>query len=444
VNAVNLRGVSLVESAVADAGAQPHVVIIGGGFGGLYAAKALKRAPVRVMLLDRRNHHLFQPLLYQVATAALAAPDVAAPIRKILRRQKNATVLLGRAERIEAAARRVILDDGEIGYDYLIVAAGARHSYFGRDDWARFAPGLKTIDDAFEIRRRVLLAYERAEREADAQRRKELMTFIVVGGGPTGVELAGALAEIARHTLTRDFRNVDPKNARVVLLDAGERVLPPYLPRLSEKARRQLETLGVQVVTGAKVSGIDGHGVSIGAERIQAATVLWAAGVQAVGLGKTIGAPVDRAGRVLVEPDLSVPVHPELFVIGDMAAVKDTQGWVPGVAPAAIQMGRHAARMILARMQGRASTAFHYKDRGILATVGRSRAVAQFGKWGFSGFIAWSLWLWIHIFLLIGFRNRIVVMIEWFWAYITFQRSARIIMEEPAGRDELPGRQDAK
>jgi len=411
---------------------KPHVVIIGGGFGGLYAAKALKRAPVRVTLIDRRNHHLFQPLLYQVATAALAAPDIAAPIRKILRRQKNASVLLARADAIDVAGKRVMLDEGELAYDYLIVAAGATHSYFGNDQWAEYAPGLKTIDDAFDIRRRVLIAYERAERETSPTRRKELLTFVVVGGGPTGVELAGALAEIARNTLTRDFRNVDPQSARVVLLDAGDRLLPPYLPRLSLSAKHQLEGLGVQVVTGARVTNIDAQGVSIGAERIQAATVLWAAGVQSNPLGKSIGAPVDRAGRIQVEPDLSVPGQPNVFVVGDMAAVKHGEGMVPGVAPAAMQMGRYAAAAIVARIKGAQVKPFKYADKGSLATIGRSRAVAQFGNWGFSGILAWSFWLWLHVFFLIGFRNRVVVMLEWFWAYLTFQRSARIILDEPA------------
>lgn len=410
---------------------KPHVVIIGGGFGGLYAAKALKRAPLRVTLIDKRNHHVFQPLLYQVATAALAAPDIAAPIRKILRRQRNTTVILANATAVDVPGKRVILSDGEVAFDYLIVAAGATHSYFGHDEWQQHAPGLKTIDEAFEIRRRVLIAYEKAERETDAARRKELLTFVVVGGGPTGVELAGALAEIARNTLTRDFRNVDPQSARVVLLDAGDRLLPPYLPRLSESAKRQLEGLGVQVVTGSRVTAIDERGVSIGAERIQAATVLWAAGVQASPLGKSLGAPMDRAGRIQVEPDLSLPGQPHVFVIGDMAAVKWRDGLVPGVAPAAMQMGRYVARAIVARMAGKTVPPFAYADKGSLATIGRSRAVAQFGKWGFSGIVAWSLWLWLHIFFLIGFRNRIVVMIEWFWAYLTFQRSARIILEEP-------------
>ncbi len=415
-------------------GNQPHVVIIGGGFGGLYAAKALKRAPVRITLLDRRNHHVFQPLLYQVATAALAAPDIAAPIRKILRRQRNVTVMLANVESIDPTAKRVVLSDGEMHFDYLIVAAGAMHSYFGHDAWAEFAPGLKSIDDAFDIRRRVLIAYEKAERETDAQRRKELLTFVVVGGGPTGVELAGALAEIARNTLTRDFRNVDPQSARVVLLDAGDRLLMPYLPRLSQSAQRQLEGLGVQVVTGARVTAIDAMGVSIGPERIQAATVLWAAGVQSNPLGQSLGVPMDRAGRIQVQPDLSIPGHSNVFVIGDMAAVKWRDGMVPGVAPAAMQMGRFAARAIVARVTGGTLEPFFYVDKGSLATIGRSRAVAQFGKWGFSGIVAWSFWLWLHIFFLIGFRNRMVVLMEWFWAYLTFQRSARIILDDPHAR----------
>lgn len=417
-----------MQSAMAEQ--RPHVVIIGGGFAGLYAAKALKGAPVRVTLVDRRNHHLFQPLLYQVATAALAAPDIAAPIRKILRRQRNVTVQLAEAREIDTAGKRVLLDSGELAYDYLIVAAGATHSYFGHDEWAAHAPGLKTITDALDIRRRVLLAFEKAEHERDPAKRDELLTFAVVGGGPTGVELAGALGEIARRTLARDFRNVNPGSARVILLDASERVLPAYEPGLSDRARLQLEDLGVEIHTGVRVTGIDAQGVHTGDSILRAGTVLWAAGVQASPLGRSLGAEQDRVGRVIVEPDLSIPGRTEVFVVGDQAAVKHGEGWVPGVAPAAIQMGRHAAANIRRALKGQGSQAFAYHDKGMLATIGRSRAVAQLGRMKFSGWIAWMLWLVVHIFFLIGFRNRLAVMLDWLWAYLTFQRSARIILED--------------
>lgn len=417
-----------MQSAMAEQ--RPHVVIIGGGFAGLYAAKALKGAPVRVTLVDRRNHHLFQPLLYQVATAALAAPDIAAPIRKILRRQRNVTVQLAEAREIDTAGKRVLLDSGELAYDYLIVAAGATHSYFGHDEWAAHAPGLKTITDALDIRRRVLLAFEKAEHERDPAKRDELLTFAVVGGGPTGVELAGALGEIARRTLARDFRNVNPGSARVILLDASERVLPAYEPGLSDRARLQLEDLGVEIHTGVRVTGIDAQGVHTGDSILRAGTVLWAAGVQASPLGRSLGAEQDRVGRVIVEPDLSIPGRTEVFVVGDQAAVKHGEGWVPGVAPAAIQMGRHAAANIRRALKGQSSEAFAYHDKGMLATIGRSRAVAQLGRMKFSGWIAWMLWLVVHIFFLIGFRNRLAVMLDWLWAYLTFQRSARIILED--------------
>ncbi len=416
---------------------KPRVVIIGAGFGGIYAAREFHRAPVSVTLLDRRNHHLFQPLLYQVATAALAAPDIAAPIRRIMRRQRNAEVLLADAQTVDVQQRRVIVADGEqnghVDYDYLIVATGATHSYFGHDDWETLAPGLKTIDDAFEIRHRVLMAFERAERETDPEKLRRLTTFVVVGAGPTGVELAGALAEIAHRTLTRDFRRFDPARSRVILLDGAPRVLPPYPPELSESAKRQLEELMVEVRTNAMVTGIDTNGVQLGDERIEAATVLWSAGVQASPLGASLGAPLDRIGRVLVAPDLSVPGHPEVFVIGDLAAIRHGQGWVPGVAPAAIQMGRHAARNIRRAIAGKAALPFKYKDKGMLATIGRSRAVALLGKRRFSGMPAWLLWLGIHIFFLIGFRNRLSVLFDWAWAYLTWQRSARVILEERRG-----------
>jgi len=411
---------------------RPHVLILGCGFGGLFAARALARAPVRVTVLDRTNHHLFQPLLYQVATAGLAAPAIAAPIREILAAQKNATVLYGEAERIDAARRCVVLEDGgEIRYDHLIVATGSTHSYFGHDDWAAHAPGLKTLDDAFDLRRRILIAFEQAEREADRARRNAWLTFVVVGAGATGVEMAGTLAEIARHTLRGEFRHYDPRNARVVLIEGGERVLPGYPPDLSEKARLQLERLGVSVWLGHLVSGVDADGVQVGDERLAAKTVVWAAGVAASPLGATLGAPLDRASRVVVEPDLSVPGHPEISVIGDLAALPWHSPPVPGTAPPAKQMGRRAAKNILLRLRGKPTEAFRYRDYGSLATIGRSKAVALLGRMQLSGYPAWVMWLTAHIFFLIGFRNRIVVLIDWAWAYWTFERSARIISEPP-------------
>jgi NADH:ubiquinone reductase (H+-translocating) len=415
-----------------------RVVVIGGGFGGINAARALRRAPVDLTLIDRRNHHLFQPLLYQVATAALNPSDIAYPIRSVLRRQKNARVLLADASAVDAAARRVELDGGSIDYDYLIVATGATHSYFGHAEWERLAPGLKTIEDAVDIRRRVFLAYEAAEREEDPGLRAEWLTFVVVGGGPTGVELAGALAEIALHTLKRDFRSIDPTMARVILIEGQDRVLPPYPPALSAKARAQLERLGAHVRTGATVTAIDEHGVDVKSgtdrERIPARTVLWAAGVAASPLARTLGAPLDRAGRVLVSPDLSVPGHPEVFVVGDLAAVTQSDGSpVPGVAPAAIQGGAFAARQILADLAGRPRTPFRYRDKGSLATIGRAAAVADLGRVKLSGFVAWLAWWAVHIFFLIGFRSRLLVMFGWAWSYFTFQRGARLITGEVRG-----------
>jgi len=413
-----------------------RVVILGCGFGGLFAARALRNAPVEVTVLDRTNHHLFQPLLYQVATAGLAAPAVAEPIRRILARQKNATVLYGEAQRVDLTAKKVVLENGEqLAYDRLILATGARDSYFGHDDWARHAPGLKTLEDAFDIRRRVLLAFEHAERETDPAKRAAWLTFVVIGAGATGVEMAGTLAEIARHTLKGEFRRFDPRNARIVLVEGTDRVLPPYTPDLSEKARRQLERLGVTVWLGRRVTGIDEGGVQLGGERLEAKTVIWCAGVAGSPVGATLGVPLDRAGRVIVEPDLSVPGHPEVQVVGDLAQVAAHQPPVPGVAPAAKQMGRHAARNILAALAGRPARPFRYRDYGQLATIGRSAAVAMFGKVHIWGWLAWVAWLTAHIYFLIGFRNRLVVLIDWAWAYWTFERSARIVIG-PGGRPE--------
>jgi NADH:quinone reductase (non-electrogenic) len=376
-------------------------------------------------VVDRTNHHLFQPLLYQVATAGLSAPAIAAPIRHILRRQRNTVVLMGEVNDIDPAAKKVRLDDGgELAYDYLVVAPGSTHSYFGNDAWAPYAPGLKTLEDALEIRARILLAYERAERETDAAKRAAWLTFVVVGAGATGVELAGTLAEIARHTLRGEFRRFDPHKSRVVLVEGADRVLLPYPPDLSEKALHQLERLGVTVWLGKRVTGLDAEGVTLGPERIAAKTVIWAAGVASSPLGRSLGVPLDRAGRVPVEADLSVPGHPEIFVIGDLAAVPD----VPGIAPAAKQMGRLAGSNILRSLQGKDRKPFRYRDYGQLATIGRSAAVAMIGKLKLSGFPAWFVWLTAHIYFLINFRNRLVVMFDLAAAYWTFQRYARIVM----------------
>ncbi|MDQ6799322.1 MAG: NAD(P)/FAD-dependent oxidoreductase [Acidobacteriota bacterium] len=406
---------------------QPRVVILGGGFGGLYAARALKHAPAQITIIDRRNFHLFQPLLYQVATAALNPSDIAYPIRSIVKRQKNANVILGDATAVDVDHRVIKLADGEVAYDYLIIATGATHSYFKHPEWARDAPGLKTIEDALEIRRRVLLAFEAAERETDPDKQKAWLTFVIVGGGPTGVELAGALSEIARQTMIRDFRRINSSSARVILIEANDRVLPSYPPDLSKKAEEQLRGLHVEVMTKDLVTAVDDHSVHVGEMRIETRTVLWAAGVQASPLARTLGAPLDRAGRVLVTHDLTLPGHPEVFVIGDLAAVEN----VPGVAPAAIQEGQHAARNIERALGGQPLRPFHYWDKGSLATIGRARGVADLGRLHMGGFLAWFAWLAIHLFFLIGFRNRLLVMLQWAWAYVTFQRGARLI----TGRD---------
>jgi len=408
--------------------ARPRVLVLGGGFGGLWAARALASAPVRVTLVDRTNHHLFQPLLYQVATAGLSAPDIAAPLRHILRGQGNATVLLDEVVAIDPAARRVQCAQSGFDYDFLILATGATHAYFGRDEWAEHAPGLKTLDDALAIRRRVLTAFEAAEREDDPVRRAQWLSFVVIGGGPTGVELAGTLAEIARHTLPREFRRCDPRNAQVHLIEAGPRVLSAMPDSLSDRARRQLERLGVTVRTGQPVTVIDADGIALGEQRIESRTVLWAAGVAASALGRQLGADLDRAGRVKVNPDLSVPGYPEVFVVGDLASIARADGRpVPGVAPAAKQMGKHAAAAICARLAGRPAPAFRYRDVGNLATIGRRAAVVDLGRLRFSGPLAWWFWLLAHLFFLIGFRNRLVVLIDWAWAYWTYQRNARIV-----------------
>jgi len=424
----------------------PHVIIIGCGFGGLEAARSLAGAPVRITLLDRSNHHLFQPLLYQVATAGLSAPSIAAPIRHMLRRQRNCTVLMAEVTGIAKAARRVSLADGQqLTYDALIVASGATHSYFGRDEWAEHAPGLKTLADAFKLRARLLSAFERAETLASPAEREPWLNFVVIGAGPTGVEMAGTLAEIARHTLRDEFRRIDPAAARVLLLEGSERVLQAFQPALSAKAQQQLEGLGVQVRTRCKVVAIDASGVELeeqGGERqrIPTHTVVWAAGVAASPLGRALEVPLDRVGRVIVDGSLNIPGHPEVYVIGDLAAAQShekdgSSRPVPGVSPGAKQMGRHAARQIMARLilnrpGGQTLPPFRYRDYGSLATIGRKAAVADVGRLQFSGYFAWLFWLFIHIYFLIGFRNRLVVLMDWAWAYWSFQRYARIVVDD--------------
>ncbi|HZP62827.1 MAG TPA: NAD(P)/FAD-dependent oxidoreductase [Terriglobales bacterium] len=413
----------------------PRVVIIGAGFGGLPAARKLAHAPVHITLIDRRNHHTFQPLLYQVATAGLSPGEIAAPIRWIVRNQKNIEVLLAEVQTFDLANRRVKLAEVDVPYDYLIVAAGASHGYFGHEHWEEYAPGLKTIEDALEIRRRVLLAFEVAERQAAAQEPILPLNFVIIGGGPTGVELAGTLAEISRHVLAHEFRRINPRSTRILLLEGGPRILPAYAEDMSRSAEEQLARLGVEVHTNAMVTSVDADGVCIGAERVPAAVILWAAGVSASPLGKKLGGPLDRAGRVLVSPDLSIPGHPEVFVIGDLAALNDEHGkLLPGVAPVAMQEGKAVARTIKHDLDGKSRERFHYVDKGSLATVGRAAGIAQFGKVHISGFIAWLSWLFVHIFFLIGFRNRIIVLIQWAWSYFTYERGARLI----TGDQHLP------
>jgi NADH dehydrogenase len=432
-------------------GNQPRVVIVGGGFGGLAAAQALGRAPVAVTLIDRKNYHTFQPLLYQVATAGLSPGEIAAPIRSILRHRKNTEVLMSEVTGFDLEHRFVEMPDGKIPYDYLIVAAGASHAYFGHDDWEPFAPGLKTIEDAIEIRRRVLLAFELAETQAVHGDPPTPLNFAVVGGGPTGVELAGTLAEISRHALAHEFRSIDPKMAHILLLEGGPRILPTYAEDLSRSAQQQLEHLGVEVRTSAMVTNVEAGTIYVGPTHLNAAVILWAAGVAASSLGKSLRAPIDRAGRVFVQHDLTLPGHPEVFVIGDLASLKDEHGKpLPGVAPVAMQEGRYAAKIICKEIEvgapsfSRSSredggfdahSPFHYVDKGSLATIGRAAAIAEFGKIHISGFIAWLAWLFIHILFLIGFRNRILVFIQWAWSYVTYERGARLI----TGSTDLPG-----
>lgn len=406
----------------------PHIVVIGAGFGGLYAVKNLARGPFRITIIDRSNHHLFQPLLYQVATAAVSPGDIAQPIRHIFRRFKNVQVLMASAETIDLQNRRVQLEDSFVSYDYLIVATGATHAYFGHDEWEQVAPGLKSLEDAIEMRRMFLMAFEEAEKESDPKRREALMRFVIVGAGPTGVELAGTMADVSRLALSKEFRNINPGDAHVVLLEAGPRILPAYPPKLSESAKRQLEKRGVQVRTNALVTRVEKGAVCIGDEKIETESIFWAAGVAASSLGKAFGIPTDRSGRVKVSPDLTIEGHPEIFVIGDLAAVVDAKGkQVPGVAPAAIQMGQYAAKAIRGKLKGKSIKSFVYWDKGNIATIGRSAAVGYVGKLTFSGFIAWIGWLAIHIFFLIGFRNRIFVILQWAWTYLLFNMSARLI-----------------
>lgn len=409
---------------------KPQVVVIGAGFAGLTAAKRLRGADVEITIVDRRNHHLFQPLLYQVATAALSPGDIAFPIRAVFARNKNVRTLLAEANGFDLDNKRVLLDEGELGYDYLIVATGARHSYFGRDEWAARAPGLKSLQDALAIRRRIFLAFERAEREEDPKKREALLTFIVIGGGPTGVELGGAIAEIARQVLIEDFRAIDPSDARVILVEAGPRVLAAFDEELSAKAAQSLRNLGCWVWTGKMVTEVGADFVQLGEQRVEACTVLWAAGVQASRLGKLLDPDADRAGRVHVAEDLSLPGRPEVFACGDLSLfAHGLDRPVPGVAPAAMQQGEHAANNILRALNNQPPEPFRYNDKGILATIGRAAAVAQIGKLKLSGLIAWLAWLFIHVLFLIGFRNRAAVIFNWAWAYVKSRRAARLIYD---------------
>jgi len=419
---------------------RPRVVIVGAGFAGLTAAQRIGRLPVQVTVVDRKNHHTFQPLLYQVATAGLSPGEIAAPIRWILRAHSNVEVLLEEVADFKLEQKKIVTQEQVLDYDFLIIASGATHAYFGHQEWEPLAPGLKTIEDALEIRRRVLLAFELAERQSkgakNAAQGESLLQFVVIGGGPTGVELAGMLAEIARHALNHEFRKIDPKQTRILLIEGGPRVLAAYSEDLSRKAEDQLKRLGVEVRTSHAVTRIEPGAVWVGDERIPAPVVLWAAGVAASPLGRKLGVPVDRAGRVFVQPDLSIPGHPEVFVIGDLAALNDENGkMLPGVAPVAIQQGDWVAETIARDLEHQPRRDFRYRDKGSLATIGRAAAVAQFGKFQLSGYFAWLAWLFVHIFFLIGFRNRLLVMIQWAWSYLTYERGARLI----TGSNELPG-----
>ena len=417
--------------AAMNAKRRPHIVVIGGGFGGLKATESLAKLPVEITVVDRRNHHTFQPLLYQVATAGISPAEIAAPIREIFRKRENVEVLLGEVIGFNLAQHRVLLHNFELTYDYLVVAAGATHAYFGHDEWEPMAPGLKTVEDALEMRRRILLAYELAEREAALHGTHRQLNFIVVGAGPTGVELAGTLAEISRKSLAENFRRIDPAKTRILLVEAGPSILNSYPEDLRRSAVKQLQHLGVEVRTNSAVSDVRNGQVRVGDDVISAEVVLWAAGVSASPLGRALAAPVDRAGRVLVEPDLSIPGHREVFVIGDLVSMKDEHGKpLPGVAPVAMQQGKWVGRQIAADLAGKPREKFHYVDKGSLATIGRAAAIAQFGKIHISGFLAWLSWLFIHIFFLIGFRNRIVVMFQWAWSYFTYERAARLITGE--------------
>ncbi len=429
---------------IAIARPRPRVFVVGGGFGGLEAAKALADAPVEVIVVDRRNHHVFQPLLYQVATASLSPADISAPIRTVLRRQQNGRVVMAEVRGVDVAQRRLLFEVGHVRYDYLVLAAGATHTYFGHDEWAALAPGLKSLEDATELRRRILLAFESAEYEGSPDARRAALTFGIVGAGPTGVELAGAIMEIAGKTLPRDYRNIDTRTTRVVLVEAGERVLPTFAPELSARAQRDLERLGVEVRLGAPVTDVTPEGLWLGDELLCVRNVFWAAGVKASSLGASLGAPLDRAGRVIVGPDLTIPGHPEVFVVGDLAAATsaDSGAPVPGVAPGALQMGRYAGRVIAAEVSGRSTpdqrAPFVYRDKGSLAVIGRSKAVAQLGRLKLGGFLAWLLWGGVHIAFLIGFRNRVQVLLGWFWSWVLNARDARLITPETRLELQVP------
>ncbi len=418
--------------------------VVGGGFAGIAAAKTLARAPVDLRVIDRRNHHVFQPLLYQVATASLSPADISAPIRTILRGQKNCQVVMAEIAAVDVAGRRLIVEGGHVQYDYLILAAGATHAYFGHDEWAAIAPGLKSLEDATELRRRILLAFESAEYEGSAESRRATLTFGIVGAGPTGVELAGAIKEIAGKTLPRDYMHIDTRTTRVLLFEGADRVLPPFPPELSARAQRDLEDMGVEVRLNSIVTEVTRRGVSVGDEFIPVRNVFWAAGVKASPLGGSLGVPLDRAGRVIVGPDLTLPGHPEVFVVGDLAAVRsaDTNQPVPGVAQAAIQMGRYAGRTIASEVAGRSTpagrAAFVYRDKGSLAIIGKAKAVAQIGRWKLGGFLAWLLWGGVHILFLIGFRNRLMVLLSWFWGWLLNARDARLITGEARLDIEVP------